>query len=738
MQRIVNGMRITVASVRRSFQGYWDSWLGERRRGMRVLIGVVAGVTVLSILFFAVWLRACRKGACPDPANLERLPLRETSRIYAADSSLLANVGYERRILVPLDSVAPIVRQAFLVTEDKRFYRHHGVDYLRVFGAVGSNIAHGGFREGFSTLTMQLARSLWPETLDRRDRTITRKIREIQVAWQIENHYTKPRILELYLNQVLLGPQIYGVEPAAREYFHKSAGELNVAEAALLAALPKAPTSYNPRRFPERALARRNLVIDLLRRNGDLTDAEASRWKRAPLGVARQDSSRIVAPYFVDYVRAVVEARFGEQLRVGGLRIYTTLDPQIQRDAEWALEQQLVAIERGRYGVYRRVSRAQYEKSEQKGPENSASPYLQGMVVVLDPRTGNILAMVGGRDWEDSKFNRVTQARRQAGSAFKPFVYSAAVRMGNPLSRIIDDEPITVASDRVDEPAWSPHNSDYDYQGPITLRQALYLSRNAATVRLGMDIGLNAVITEARRFGLTTPLKPYPSILLGTMEVVPLELVSAYGAFATLGERATPNAIVRVEDSEGKVLWEPLPQRTRVMNEDEAFIMTNALRDVVRRGTAYSAVAGAGFNVPAGGKTGTSDDYADAWFIGFTPDLIAGVWTGMDRRQEILPGAQGGRLAAPIWTAIMRQVYQHRDPPAEWAPPPGVVRAAIDRTTGFLFGPNCPPEELSYEYFLSGTEPLQFCPVHAELPVITPTSLTESPTGSQPADTTHN
>jgi penicillin-binding protein 1A len=359
------------------------------------------------------------------------------------------------------------------------------------------------------------------------------------------------------------------------------------------------------------------------------------------------------------------------------------------------------------------------------------------MAVVLEPSTGRILAMVGGRDWDDSKFNRVTQARRQAGSAFKPFVFSAAVRMGNPLSRIIDDEPITVASVRLDEPAWSPHNSDYGYQGPITLRQALYLSRNAATVRLGMDIGLNAVIYEAKRFGLTTPMRPYPSLLLGSMEVIPLELVNAYSAFATLGERATPMAITRVEDGEGNLLWEPQPQRTRVMETGEAFLMTNALRDVVRRGTAYGAVTGAGFSVPAGGKTGTSDDYADAWFIGFTPDLVAGVWTGMDRRQEIIRGAQGGKLAAPVWTEIMREVYRHRPPPDEWLPPFGLVAVAIDRSTGFLYGSYCSEEDLSYEYFIAGTEPVQFCPVHTELTPFRPTALTE---GLQPAsaDTSQN
>lgn len=703
--------------------GFWNGWRDERRPGMRVFIAVASAMAVGCIVVFAAWIGICRNDACPDPAGIERLQLRSTSRIFAADGSLLASIGYEERAIIPLDSMAPILRQAFLVTEDRRFYRHNGVDYLRIFGAFGSNISHWSVREGFSTITMQLARSLWPEALDRRDRSIVRKMREMQVAWQIERRFTKAHILDLYLNQVLLGPQVYGVEPAARQYFGKSARDLDVAEAALLAALPKAPSSYNPRLFPDRAIARRNLVIDLLRTNGDLTREEATRWKQAPLGLAPEAPGGIVAPYFVDYVRATLGDRFGDQLQNGGLRIFTTLDPAIQRTAEHALEQHLVAIEKGRYGPYRRTTREQYLKAGREGPENSASPYLQGMVVVMEPSTGRILAMVGGRDWDDSKFNRATQARRQAGSAFKPFVYSAALRRGFPLSRIVDDEPISIPSDQSDEPAWAPQNSDYDFQGAITLRQALYLSRNAATVRVGMDVGLGAVIYEARSFGITTPLRPYPSILLGAVDVMPLELVSAYGAFATQGVRAEPMAITRVEDSEGNVLWEPQPERTRVLDEGTAFLMNDALRDVVRRGTAYGAVAGTGFSVPAGGKTGTSDGNADAWFIGFTPDLVAGVWIGMDRRQPIFRGAQGGKLAAPIWTEMMRDVYQHRPAPAAWLPPYGVARVAIDRATGFLFGPNCPQEELGYEYFLTGTEPVDFCPLPTDLPAVSTTLM---------------
>jgi penicillin-binding protein 1A len=701
-------------------------WQGERRRGIKITLLACSGIALFYALVLGAWFRACSGDACPSTENLGELPLRQTSTILAADGSVLADVGAERRTFIPLDEMSPVLAQAFLAVEDRRFYRHHGVDYLRVIGAFGSNIAKGRLREGGSTITMQLARNLWPESIDGRSRTLTRKLREIQVALRIEKRYTKERILELYLNQIPLGGQVFGVEPASRIFFGKSASQLNVAEAALLAALPKGPTSYNPRRFPERALARRNLVIDLLQRQGHLTAEEAAGWKNQPMRLLPVRTDAPPAPYFVEYVRQVMERRFGEQLRVGGLKVYTTLDRSIQTAAESALAAQLDAIERGRYGRYPRASYRTYMRSRPEGANPGASPYLQGMVIVQEARSGRILAMVGGRDFASSKFNRATQSRRQAGSAFKPFVYSAAVRQGDPLSRLIDDEPITIQATRVGDPDWSPNNSDYAYQGAITIREALYRSRNAATVRLGMDIGLSAVIHEAKRFGLTTPLPQYPSIILGTAEVQPMELVSAYSAFPNGGERTTPTAILRVEDANGQVLWEPTVQRTRVMDEAHAWLMTNALRDVVRRGTAYGAVTGAGFPYPSAGKTGTSDDYADNWYIGFTADVVTGVWIGMDRRQAIMPGAQGGKLAAPIWTNVMRAVYEHRKAPEQWLTPPGISTMEIDRSTGFLFTPECPPEVRATEHYLFGTEPREYCPIHTlpwQTPVLTEASF---------------
>lgn len=693
-------------------------WQGERRKGMKaIILGSVIVAGIYAILL-AAWFRACNRDACPSAENLTVLPLRQTSTIYASDGSMIAEVGTERRAFIPLGEMAPVLKAAFLVTEDRRFYRHHGVDYLRVLGAIGANLTHGRMREGFSTITMQLARNLWPETIDGRQRTLGRKVREIQVAYKIEKKLGKDRILELYLNQIPLGGQVFGVEPAAREYFGKSASSLNVAEAALLAGLPKGPTSYNPRRFPERAIARRNLIIDLLYDDGQLTRSQAVNWKSYPLRLIPERKTLRVAPYFTEYVRQIVEQRFGDQLRFGGLKVYTTLDPAIQRSAEVALEGQLESIENGRYGRYPRASYRKYLETRGTADNPGASPYLQGMVLVQEAATGRIVAMVGGRDFETSKFNRATQARRQAGSAFKPFVYSAAVRQGDPLSRLIDDEPISIQSTTVGEPDWAPNNSDYQFEGVITMREALYRSRNAATVRLGMDIGLNAVIGEAKRFGFTTPIRPYPSTLLGTSEVIPMELVGAYSAFANGGDRTIPRVVERIEDRDGVVIWESHTQRSSVMEPAQAWLMTNALRDVVRRGTAYGAVTGAGFRYPNAGKTGTSDDYADNWYIGFTSDYVTGVWIGMDRRERIMQGAQGGKLAAPVWTTIMEEVYRHHAPPSDWLTPPGIAAVMIDRSTGFLATPECPGELKSVEYFLYGTEPQQFCPIHNLLPVV--------------------
>ncbi len=692
-------------------------WLHNPRVRGNIAVGLLAVLGFGLALGVGAWTRACAGAACPSIAGLnpDVFSPEQASKVYAADGRLITDFGLERRTVVPLDQMAGAVTAAFIVTEDKRFYGHRGVDYIRVVGAIKANLLAFRFAEGFSTITMQLARNLWPENISGRDRSLRRKIREAQVAFEIEQNYSKERILELYLNQIGLGNGAYGVEAASQRYFGKSVRDVNVAEAAMLAALPKAPSSYNPRRYPRRAVMRRNVVINLLRDDGYLTRQEAETWKAYPLILSSRSDFSDVAPYFVEYVRQVMDAQFGSGLYRQGLRIYTTIDLDMQQAAERSLATQLEAIESGRLGRYTHQTYADYLRKQGESGSTEArsmTPYLQGLAITIEAKTGYIRAMVGGRDFNDSKFNRAIQARRQPGSTFKPFVYSAAIRAGYPLSTVMVDEPLVVPySDSTQQP-WEPQNYDGKFDGPMTLRQALYQSVNIIAIKLGMELGPSSVIAEATRFGLTTRIPPYPSIYIGSAEVIPLELVAAYTAFANGGVRNAPIGILRVEDTRGDIVWESRPRSERVMEPEHAFLITDALKDVVSRGTANSAVRGGGFTLPAGGKTGTTNDYADVWFVGFTPDLVTGIWIGMDQRQRIMSNAQGGRLAAPAWTGMMREIYERRAAPRDWARPEGLTFDTIDRKTGYRFTPFCPAEDRYVESFIPGTEPQEHCPIH--------------------------
>ena len=505
---------------------------------------------------------------------------------------------------------------------------------------------------------------------------------------------------------------MYGVEAAAQNYFGKPAARLNVAEAALLAGVNQVPNYFDPRRRPDRALRRRNIVLNLMRDQGYLTPAEAERWKAYPIEISSRQDWGEVAPYFVEWVRQQVYARFGPATFERGYRVYTTLDLDMQRAAERALEAQLRAIEAGTFGLYKHPTYQEYLDAGDPPGDHSTTPYLQGALVTLEAATGYVRAMVGGRDFEDSKFNRATQTRRQAGSTFKPFVYAAAIRAGIPLSHIIDDAPVSLTQPG-DSMPWEPQNFEGDFRGPMTLRRGLMLSRNLVAVRLGLEIGVQAVRGEAQRFGISTPIPPYNSMFIGSASVIPLEMVSAYTAFATLGTRAAPVGILRVEDGNGDIVWEPQVRLDRVMDPDRAWLITNALTDVVNHGTAYLAVrANGGFRLPAGGKTGTTNDGTDVWFVGFTPELATGLWIGLDQPQKIKARAAGGVLAAPAWVAYMSDVYERRPPPPDWRRPDGLVAREIDNTTGYRFTPFCPPQTRDFEWFIPGTEPQEYCPIH--------------------------
>jgi penicillin-binding protein 1A len=681
----------------------------------RVLLAFLIVFTFTTAVLAAAWTLACAGNSCPSMEALKGYSADQASKVYAADGRLITDLGLERRSVVPLSEMSPAIIDAFINTEDKRFYEHNGVDWHRVFGAL-ANIVLKQRVTGASTITMQLAGNLWPEKLDRRSRSLGRKLREMKVAVQIEKQYPKDKILELYLNQINLGNRAYGVEAASQRYFGKSARDLNTAEAATLAAIPKAPERYNPRRHPNYSVQRRNVVINLLRDNGRLSEVEAEKWKAYPLLLSSRSDYTGVADYFVEYVRQILDARFGDDLYTQGYRIYTTLDLDMQQSAERALEAQLEAVEGGKYGKFPHQTYAQYQQARSDAPDDDTrpnSPYLQGLLVSLEAKTGYVRALVGGRDFEDSKFNRVNQSRRQPGSTFKPLTYAAAIESGVPLSHLEIDTPLTMTINP-DEPDWAPQNYDLKFEGPMTLRQALYESRNIPTIRLGLEIGEQSVVSEAAKFGLTTRIPAVPSMFIGSADVIPLEMIAAYTTFANLGVRTKPQAILRVEDRNGRIVYQPAVQSQAVLDPAHAWLITDVLRDVVRRGTAAGSV-GSQITFAAGGKTGTTNDYNDVWYIGFTPDLVTGLWMGFDQPKKIMPNAQGGRLAAPAWTQMMKEVYERRAAPGAWDRPDGLTLAEIDRGTGGLATPLCPKESRYVESFLPGTEPSNYCPLHTNL-----------------------
>ena len=679
-----------------------------------LLVGFLAVVAFGLAVLAAAWSRACAGNACPSIEELGGYDPDQASKVYAADGRLITDLGLERRTVIPLGEMSPYVKTAFLATEDKRFYSHHGIDWYRVFGAIRTNVFALRFAEGFSTITMQLARNIWDEDISGTDKSLGRKLREAHVARDIERKYPKDKILEIYLNQIPLGNGAYGVEAASQRYFGKSVRDLNVAEAATLAAIPKAPTRYNPRRNPNLNIQRRNTVLNLLRDNGLLNAEDTERWKAYPLLLSSHSDFSGVAEYFVEYVRQQLEARFGRELYTSGYRIYTTLDLDIQQAAERALEARLEAIESGADGKFLHETYRQFMESRADNNDNNSrttTPYLQGLAVTLEAKTGYIRAMVGGRDFDDSKFNRATQALRQPGSTFKPIVYAAAVEAGYPLSHVMVDDPLTVELDPT-EPPWAPQNYDLEFDGPMTLRRALYLSRNIIAIKLGMELGEQAVISEASKFGITTRVPAFPSIHIGSADVIPLEMIAAYTTFANLGSRTVPNGVLRVEDRSGKIVWQPPVRTVEVMDTLHAWLLTDVLRDVVRHGTAVGSV-GARINFPAGGKTGTTNDGYDVWFIGFTPDMVTGLWIGFDQPKKIKANAQGGVLVGPAWSAMMREVYERRSLPAAWSRPPGLSALDVDKTTGYKATPFCPKDVHYIESFIPGTEPAAFCPVHS-------------------------
>jgi penicillin-binding protein 1A len=673
---------------------------GRWRREAIVLVSLLAFFILLGLL----WQR-CGVGGCPNVGRLASYQPGGATVLLDADGEPLADLAPVEHDVVSLESLPDFVPAAFLAVEDKRFYEHNGIDFRRVGGAIVADIRARGFAQGFSTITMQLARNVWPDRLPGRQRTIGRKVLEVRVAHDIERNYTKDEILELYLNHIYFGGGAYGIDAAARNYFGKPAARLTLEEAAVLAALPKSPTLYNPRRFAERARARRNLVLALMAEQGLTTQDEADRAARRRLAVRRDPPPRRTeagtAAYFVEATRRILEDRFGEAVYTSPMRVHTTLDRRAQRIAEEQLERQLRTIERGGLGRY---TGARYNPS---ATPDGAPEYIQGAIVLVDAGTGDVRALVGGRDFLQSRFDRATQARRQPGSAFKPFVFAAALADGYAASQLVSDSVLRI--ELAGGEVWEPRNFDGSYEGVVSIRESLVRSRNVPTIRLAADVGLNQVTRIARRAGIRSDLPGVPSLAIGTAGVTALELAAAYTPFARLGTAVSPRLVTRVENADGRVIWEPDVQPRQVVDSTVAYLVTSMLQEAVSRGTG-TAVRNAGYRGPAAGKTGTTNDGADAWFVGYTPGHVGVVWIGFDRPERITSAATGGRLAAPVWGRMM--AAYDRDRRGAWPVPSDLIEREVDPATGLLLVPGCRPEEgrARTELFVRRSQPAEVCP----------------------------
>ena len=615
----------------------------------------------------------------------------QASLVLARDGSLIGEVGRERRVSIALSSLPAYVGQAFVAVEDQRFYQHDGVDVVGIAGALKDNLL--GERRGASTITQQLVGNMHPDIIDRTDVSLGRKIREQQAAREMDRRYTKQQILEAYLNQIDFGHGWFGIEIASRHYFGKPAARLNLAEAATLAAVPKGPAVFDPLRNPDRVRDRRNVVLRLMAEQRFIPDADARRAQGAPLSLAPNLGMSAPAQHFVNVVR-IQATRAGVPVMNGGYRIHTSLDPALQNAAVAAIEAEAAAFER-RPG-YRHPTRATH---------TSGTPgYLQGVAVAIDPSNGDVRALVGGRDYGDSQFDRAVDGERQPGSAFKPIVYAAALSASfNPLTMVAD----TAISIRLANGMYyRPDNADRRFLGPITLREALAQSRNVVAVQLAAQLGMDSVIALARRMGITSPISPGPASAIGASVVQPLDIVAAFTAFANLGTPMEPRFIHRIEDSRGQVVYSgPVRALPPAMDPRVAFVVREMMRDVVDRGTATSVRRFVPASIPVAGKTGTTNDNTDTWFIGLTPDIVAGVWYGFDRPTPISGAAAGGTLAAPAWGRMVASLYRNRGSGQEWTPPPGVVSGLAERGTGQLASDLTPADRRYMEYFVEGTEP---------------------------------
>ena len=693
LHHYISATRRRLWRIRRAHPGAFDTALASLAI---ITVGILAG---------SIWLASSVLQDLPDAAKLRDISaMAQATTLYDKDNRTAFTIFQERRVETPLSDVSPHLVRAIISIEDQRFYDHGGIDPIRIFAAAANNLRAHRAAQGGSTLTQQLARQSFLSS----DKTLRRKMKEAVLAWRIEREFTKDQILELYLNKVYFGDGLYGVEAASLGFFGKHARDLDVEEAALLAGLVKSPSTYAPTINLDRALARRNVVLQAMRDN-DAIDAatyQTAVRSRPRLADALR-SEEAYGEYFKEEVRKQLVQRFGwDRVYQGGLKVYTTIDLDMQKAAEAEVARSIAEIE-------------QRQLKRSPRPDRGPDP-LQAAVVAMDALTGEVRAMVGGRSFDESRFNRATQARRQAGSAFKPFVYAAALEQGFTPATVITglDNPVATL-----QGAWVP--DDHGDNSPMTMRAALKVSSNRAAVQMLQQVGIPTAVRYAQRLGISN-LPAVPSLALGSGEVSLLSMTSAYSAFANRGMVTPPSLIRRVEDASGQVLYMSSTRAERALSDSTAFIMTSMMSDVINGGTAWQARR-VGFTLPAAGKTGTTNDYRDAWFVGFTPHLVAGVWLGYDMPRTIIANGYAGELAVPMWGRFMAAATRG-DRPDRFMMPSTVVPVTVCRLSGKLPTDGCrgaivfdhdgqaTDRSMVYtEYFVRGTEPDDYCPLHTNI-----------------------
>ncbi|OLB63369.1 MAG: hypothetical protein AUI11_01660 [Acidobacteria bacterium 13_2_20CM_2_66_4] len=656
----------------------------------------------------SIWFVVDLQRGLPDTEAIQRIgEMRQSTAVFDADDQLAFTIFEEQRIPVALDHISPNLIHAVLAVEDQRFYDHHGFDLARIVKAALTNLRHGRVVQGGSTITQQLARQSFLTP----DKTIRRKLQELILAARIEGEYSKDRILELYLNKVYFGDGLYGAEASARGYFGRHASEVGVSEAALLAGLVKSPSTYAPTVNPTRAKARRNVVLQAMLDTGAIDPTTWTTARRSD--VVLHDTLRAQEPhgqYFKEQVRRELVDRFGwQRVYQGGLRVFSTMALPMQIAAEEAIAASLKSVEE---------RRRKFKKLNQ-------DDVLQAALIALEPQTGHVWAMVGGRDFNESRFNRAVQARRQPGSAFKPFVYATALEAGYTPVTVIDhlNDPVSTV-----QGAWTPED-EHSSAGAMTMRTALRTSSNRAAVRMLQQVGIARTVQYAKQLGVGD-VPSVPSLALGSGEVTLDSMTAAYAAFANHGLVPKPLLIRRVEDQDGRLLFENHETTTRAISDVTAFLMSTMMADVINAGTGARARR-LGFTLPAAGKTGTTNDFNDAWFVGYTPHLAAGVWVGFDQPHTIVPNGFAADIAVPAWATFMKAATKNDKP--EWLlPPPGISTATVCRISGKLATEGCQDVEvvtkddriehrsmIYTEYFARGTEPTSYCDLHPTHGILT-------------------